>query len=170
MKYEVEGVVESNSRDGKSIKVNGVWYSSFKPIDSAVAWKDEVKFNCEEKEKPSGGDPYRNIKGVVTNLSTGATVDTFKGTTTGATKVPASGGAKAGAPTSAPRINFPIPPTDRDRSIIRRHAVSAATEYLSAFKDITKHTIGDVIDVARTIENYTSGDELTHLLEDNEES
>ena len=58
---KVAGKVESKSRKGNSIKVNGDWYSTFKAEDlSHVEWKDEVEFLYEQKGQ------YKNIKGRVT--------------------------------------------------------------------------------------------------------
>ena len=57
----IAGNVESKSRKGNSIKVDGNWYGCFKSADlDHVEWKDDVKFSYEVK-----GD-YRNIKGPVT--------------------------------------------------------------------------------------------------------
>lgn len=62
----VSGKVESKSRKGNSIKVNGEWYGTFSADELAhVNWKDEVVFNYVTK-----GD-YRNIKGKVRVSSSG---------------------------------------------------------------------------------------------------
>lgn len=56
----IAGRVESKSRKGNSIKLDGQWYGVYSPKDlEHVNWKDEVKFSWEAK-----GD-YRNIKGPV---------------------------------------------------------------------------------------------------------
>jgi hypothetical protein len=65
----IQGKVESKSRKGNSIKVDGEWYGCFSPADlSHVEWKDEVKFSWEAKGE------YKNIKGpvVVTGADSGA--------------------------------------------------------------------------------------------------
>lgn len=147
--YIVEGIIESNSRDNKSIKVDGVWYRSFNPME--CRYKDEVKFKV--KEKPDGkGGVYRNVHGVPEILS---------GTPVGATGEAGSGGTQK-------RVQFPVNPTDRERSIIRRHAFSAAVEYAHThLEDI--QTFEEIVGIARQIENYTSGDELADLLTEGEE-
>ena len=56
----VSGMVESKSRKGNSIKVDGDWYSTFKAEDlNHVNWKDNVVFAFEQKGE------YKNIKGKV---------------------------------------------------------------------------------------------------------
>jgi len=65
----IQGKVESKSRKGNSIKIDGDWYGTFSPADlSHVEWKDEVKFSWEPKGE------YKNIKGpvVVTGADSGA--------------------------------------------------------------------------------------------------
>lgn len=60
----IEGVVQSKSRKGNSIKVNDEWYSCYSPSDLAhVNWKDSVEFKYVMKGE------YRNIKGEVKKLS-----------------------------------------------------------------------------------------------------
>lgn len=64
---KVTGVVESKSRKGNSIKVEGEWYSTYKSADlDHVNWKDTVEFLWEAKGE------YRNIKGKVEKLSGGS--------------------------------------------------------------------------------------------------
>jgi hypothetical protein len=56
----IQGKVESKSRKGNSIKIDGDWYGCFSPADlNHVEWKDEVKFSWEPKGE------YKNIKGPV---------------------------------------------------------------------------------------------------------
>ena len=65
----IQGKVESKSRKGNSIKIDGDWYGCFSPADlNHVEWKDEVKFSWEAKGE------YKNIKGpvVVTGADSGA--------------------------------------------------------------------------------------------------
>ena len=63
----IAGKVESKSRKGNSIKVDGNWYGVFAAADlDHVNWKDDVKFSYEVK-----GD-YRNIKGPVVTTAGGA--------------------------------------------------------------------------------------------------
>lgn len=147
--YEVTGIVETKNRKGNGIKVNGEWYNSFNPL--ACDFKDEVSFRV--KEKPDGkGGAYRNIAGDVKVLS--------------GTVVGGGGGSPSGSGGTAPvRIGFPVAPTDRERSIIRRHAFSSATElFKSKISDGVEVSVSDVVEKAREIENYTSGDEVAHLV------
>lgn len=64
---KVAGKVESMSKKGNSIKVNGEWYSVAPQAAATalkgVAWKDEVEFLYEQKGQ------YKNIKGVVSVIS-----------------------------------------------------------------------------------------------------
>ena len=64
---KIAGKVESMSKKGNSIKVNGEWYSVAPQAAATalkgVAWKDEVEFLYEQKGQ------YKNIKGVVTVVS-----------------------------------------------------------------------------------------------------
>lgn len=56
----IDGMVESKSRKGNSIKVNGEWYSTFNASDlDHVNWKDQVSFDFVSKGK------YKNISGKV---------------------------------------------------------------------------------------------------------
>lgn len=65
---EVMGVVESKSRKGNSIKVDGEWYSTFSAVDLPAEWKDTVSFQWE----PDKSGRYKNIKkGTVKVLSSG---------------------------------------------------------------------------------------------------
>jgi hypothetical protein len=65
-------------------------------------------------------------------------------------------------------VGFPIGTMDRERSIVRRHAVSAATELLSSMAKAgveVQIDVESVIDTARKLEYYTSGDEVKDLIE-----
>ena len=109
-------------------------------------YKDTVKFKVKEKE--SGGRVYKNIEGTIEVLS-GTEVKDEK---TGEKKM----------------VAFPIGSMDKERSIIRRHAVSASTELLSAMAKSGAEVQIDsdsVIDLARKIEYYTSGDDVKELMD-----
>lgn len=76
---KVTGVVESKSRKGNSIKVDGEWYGTFSAADlNNVEWKDSVEFMWDYDKTGK----YKNIKGKVTK-------------TDGATSSPPSGRGKA---------------------------------------------------------------------------
>ena len=64
----LSGKVESKSKKGNSIKVDGEWYSTFSSDDlDHVEWKDDVVFNWELAK-----GKYRNIKGKVRVSGSGA--------------------------------------------------------------------------------------------------
>ena len=143
--YEVEGVLESVSKNQKGFKIEGEWYNSFLPQHDA-RYKDTVKFKVKEKE--SGGRVYKNIEGTIEVLSGTEVTDK----TTGEKKM----------------VGFPIGTMDRERSIVRRHAVSAATELLSSMSKSgveVQIDVESVIETARKLEYYTSGDEVKDLIE-----
>lgn len=78
---KVTGVVESKSRKGNGIKVEGEWYSTFSAADlNHIEWKDSVEFLYEQKGK------YKNIKGKVEKTASGG------GAPSGTRSLPASGG------------------------------------------------------------------------------
>jgi|TARA_R110002020_G_scaffold128247_1_gene287481 hypothetical protein len=143
--YEVEGVLESVSKNQKGFKIDGEWYNSFLAQHDA-RYKDTVKFKVKEKE--SGGRVYKNIEGTIEVLSGTEVTDKA----TGEKKM----------------VGFPIGTMDRERSIVRRHAVSAATELLSSMAKAgveVQIDVESVIDTARKLEYYTSGDEVKDLIE-----
>tara|TARA_R100001530_G_scaffold113802_1_gene80747 strand:+ start:81 stop:527 length:447 start_codon:yes stop_codon:yes gene_type:complete len=143
--YEVEGVLESVSKNQKGFKIEGEWYNSFLPQHDA-RYKDTVKFKVKEKE--SGGRVYKNIEGTIEVLSGTEVTDK------------ATGDKKM--------VGFPIGTMDRERSIVRRHAVSAATELLSSMSKSgveVQIDVESVIETARKLEYYTSGDEVKDLIE-----
>lgn len=146
MSYEITGIVEGERKDRKAIKVDGEWYSVFKPDQlNDCRYKDNVSFLVEEKEKE--GRTFKNIKGEVTVLDGGG-----------------SPVASRTAATAGPvRQAFPVPANDRERSIIRRHAVSAAIEYCTNNEDGLIE-VPHIIELAREIELYTSGDEYKEAL------
>lgn len=64
----VTGTVQSKSRKGNSIQVDGEWYSVFAAADMPAEWKDEVSFNWDYDKSGK----YRNIaKGTVKVLNSG---------------------------------------------------------------------------------------------------
>lgn len=77
MGIQVSGVVESKSKKGNSIKVDGEWYGTFNASDLPAEWKDNVTF--EYNMDKTGR--YRNIvKGSVKVLdSAGASAVTGAG-------------------------------------------------------------------------------------------
>jgi len=64
----VTGTVQSKSRKGNSIQVDGEWYSVYAAADMPADWKDEVSFNWDFDKSGK----YRNIaKGTVKVLNSG---------------------------------------------------------------------------------------------------
>ena len=62
----IKGNVESKSRKGNSIKVEGEWYSVYRSVDlDHVNWKDDVELLWDWDKT----NTYRNIKGTVTVTS-----------------------------------------------------------------------------------------------------
>lgn len=128
----VRGVVEakSNKFDKWSILVDGNWYSS----------KYEIKANKgDEVEFDDGGKKYCQKLKVVSSGSVGAA--------TPFTGKPAPTGGKG---------VFPIPARDGQRSIVRQNAVTNANTLLGNVG--APYTVDDLIEVAREIEAYTTGD------------
>jgi hypothetical protein len=65
-----KGLVESKSRKGNGIKLDGNWYTTFKSSDlDHVNWKDTVEFLWDYDKTST----YRNIKGTVKVTSAGST-------------------------------------------------------------------------------------------------
>ena len=146
---EVNGVVEAKRKDGKAIKVAGVWYSAYTASTLSLINEGEtVTFNYA----PSPDGRFNNIKGKVVGVlvspPTGAFVPPLKD-----------------APKN-PHYQFPISPTDSQRSILRQNALTNARElvtWMHGFDDDTKRKksmeyVDVIIAVARKFEEYTSGD------------
>ena len=146
----ITGVVMEASADGKRIRVDGNWYSSYLPSNvNGAAAGDLVTFSWKESEKvgPSGR-PYLNIVGKVAKMG-GAT------STVGAPALPAA----LPAPSYSPPEEVGKPVLCRDRCIIRQNAMTSAIAlYTAVFRDGNVYHFDNVLDLARKIEAYTSGD------------
>lgn len=142
---EITGVVEAKKKDGKAIKVDGVWHSAYNAAAlSTVNDGDTVTFTST----PSSDGRWNNIRGKV--LVQGAV-------------------AVAGVPIkpeSTSRLHHLPVPLDRDRCIIRQNALTNARELVTNFyrpdiegyiKDFDE-VVAVTISVARQFEEYTSGD------------
>lgn len=105
-----KAVVESVSRDGKKLKIDGHWYSAFS-VDSLSGANagDTVSFSYVEKE--SGGVVYKNIRGKVTIHTSAPT---------------AAGGGKGGGGYS--RSEDP----ETARRICRQNALTNAVNFFNA--------------------------------------
>jgi len=139
----VSGVVGAVRKDSRGLMIDDVWYSSYNAF-SGVARGDTVSFEFVEK------GAFKNIKGAIRKEGSGG------GT------APAAAGA---APKAYSRGGFPIDVKDGQRSIIRQNAVTNAREVLSMamtkdqMEGLGKDDLTDtVINVARRIEAYTTGD------------
>lgn len=158
-------VVQSMSRDGKRIKIDGDWYGAYDPAQAgltSVKYGDTVSFTYTVKD--TGTAVYRNIKGKVTVSGVGSSTSS-SGPYDGA--VP-SGAAPARA-TAPTHYDFPVGPRDRQRSIIRQNSVTNAvnlTAVILGTKDAPSNTdpseiVGlahHVIDIAKVFEAYSTGD------------
>lgn len=157
---QVSGIIEEKTVNGKSIKVNGEWYGAFAaPMIGTYGPGDSVIFSVKDgKINPNTGRPYQNIQGKVNSI--GATP---------ATAASASGSYKP----TVTDIGRPI--LNKDRLILRQNAATTAAkvygdflgnymtvEELSTLKTSIGYSYMDycdaVIELAKRIEAYTSGD------------
>jgi hypothetical protein len=141
--------VVSMRRDRKGFKLeDDSWYSSFTPIDN-VNMGDIVTFNYAKK------GAFNNIKGDI---------------------IVSSGGGGSASPASAPAskapkyVGFPVPTDDKGRAINRQSAVAQAIKSLpliftsAALQKMDADSFSDhVIDLARRLEAYTTGDLDTEI-------
>lgn len=132
----VQGVVERKAQNkyGWGILVDGKWYNS----------KYELKCDKDDTvEFEDGGKNYANRLKVVSSGGGGGTAK------------PSAGGR------TYSRGKFPIEPDDGQISIIRQNALGAAINYMSAANMLAGKPADDlptIIDVARSFEEYTSGE------------
>lgn len=148
----INGVVESVSRTGKQIKVNGEWYGAFAPASlNGAAAGSTVRFTSVK----SKDGQYNNIKGSVTVVGGGA-----------ATPAAGEGSAPRSAAPAASygrsSIAFPLPPLDGQRVIVRQNALGHATKLVV---EAGYHSGEDsnasadlIIELARKFEAYVAGD------------
>ena len=143
----VTGLVESKARNGKSIKVGGVWYSAFKKESlDGIEWKDTVSFMAEQKGE------YNNVKGNVTKISAGeASIGISDENATGNTSSGSKGYRKNGE-----EGGFPLHPLSYERALDRRNAIQCAVAYACATGG---RTTAELLALAREFEAYTTGDE-----------
>lgn len=139
----ISGSVESKSRDGKSIKVAGNWYSCFLPVIIANAnVGDGITFEYTEKPSADGSRIYKNIKGVP-QINGGS----------GNPAAPSASQAVSNSRVEAKKGDIKL---HTQRSIVRSHAVTAAISLCSANKK--EFSVDTVLSIAKQIEAYTSGD------------
>lgn len=144
-------VVNSVSKNGKSLKIDDVWYGAFNASQlNGAAVGDTVDFEYVEKGE------YKNIKGGVVVKSKGSST------------IGTTGNSNGGKTYS--RGTFPIDPLDGQRSIIRQNALTNAVKvYTEAMSPTTtsatkvpKLDLGSVVEplikLARQFEAYTAGD------------
>ena len=147
----ISGSVESKSRDGKSIKVQGNWYSCFLPVIIANAnVGDAITFEYTEKPSADGSRVYKNIKGVPQINSNGG----------GGAATPAHAHSNGGPSVSNNRIEAKQGDVKvhTQRSIVRSHAITAAISIVSANKTEAGFTWEDILNMAKKVESFTSGD------------
>lgn len=126
----VTGVVEAKSKTkyGYGILVTGKWHNS----------KFEIK--CEKGDTVEFDDGGKNYCNKLKVISAG------------------DAGTSAPAARGGPKGSFPIGLFDGQRSIIRQNAVTNANTYVANFLGDQDVSIEDLLDVARQIEAYTTGD------------
>lgn len=143
MSNTISGVVESMSRDRKSVKVDGNWYSNkFKELPEDVQWKGDVVLTV----KP-GTTFWQTAKG-------GG--DMSNGTQTGT-------GSHSEQKMGEVYLS-------RDRAIIRQNALTNAVNFCTSLVDNKEvdWLPEEVIQVAMKFEKYTSGDLDKEILNDME--
>jgi len=135
---KVTGIVEMKSRTGKGIKINDEWYNSRYPLKCEKG--DIVEFD-------DGGDKWCNKLKVVGKDSSPASTRNKPNWSANKAKRCSCG-------------MFPIAEDDGDRTMIRRHAVSAAIDMIEKkpLEEISDDHVETIIYFARKIEAYTSGD------------
>jgi len=135
----VNGTVEAvSTKFGKyGVLVQGNWYST-KP-----EWIDP---------KPQKGDTIEFDSG-----ATGKYLTKCKIVSSGGGAAPSGLSTAGAAGKSFSRGSFPVDPLDGTRSIIRQNAVTNANVYIATNVEGTV-SVDDLIEVAREIEAYTSGD------------
>jgi len=132
----INGTVEakSNKFDKHSILVDGNWYSS----------KFEIKAERGDVVEFDNGGEGKKYCSKLKVVSKGSGAPSGTAMSSGTAKPAYSRGA------------FPVPQLDGSRAIIRQNAVTNANTFLGNAKG--EHTVTDLIDLARKIEAYTSGD------------
>lgn len=138
-----QGIIQAMSGDGKRFKLDdGEWYGCmFESAMCGAKRGDTVEFEYQQVTK--GTRTYNNVRGSVSVLITGAAA----AAPLGAGGVPVATG---------PGPGYLEPQISRQRSIIRQNAVTSAIAYLVAQGE--PFTMEQVMEVARSIEYYTSGD------------
>ena len=139
MAEQMTGVVEEIIA-GKKIKVGGRNYSAFDGAAAGINMLnvgDSVSFSYVEKPGTGkfAGITFKNIQGKVTKMT-----------------APAGG---------APSNTKAMPPSDRERAIIRQNALTNAVNYFTSVHNTYGETdVDDIIQIAMGFEEYTSGDLL----------
>jgi len=163
MSTEVIGIVEEVMNNGKAkgsgLRVGGLKYGVFDPVDQGldkVNEGDNVSFRFIEKD--SGGKwPYKNIQGKITKVAgTVAATPTAEAPTGG--KRWRNNGEEGG---------FPIHQRAYERALDRRNALNAAVDLANSgclddvmVKMKTDEIVAEVIRIAREFEDYTTGGEI----------
>lgn len=143
--------IVSMRRDRKGFKLeDDSWYSSFNAI-SNVSQGDVVSFDYAKK------GAFNNIKGAVTVVG-------------GTASAPATASSKPSGGGNKWKGGFPVPVDDMGRAINRQSAVAQAVNamgHLHTTTNLTKLSNEDyadqVIDIARRLEAYTTGDLDTEI-------
>jgi hypothetical protein len=154
--------VESVSTNGKSINVNGAWFSAFSAaMIGPVSVGDTVTFNFKEGSlNPKTGNPYLNIVGKVENHS--ATAMPTAPYPTPSTRTPVR---------EEPITDIGKPALHNSRLILRQNAGTTAAAILAAYTQYVSVSLtqGHIVldfnmflerwkEAAKFVEDHTSGD------------
>lgn len=152
---QTNAVIKNARKDGCGFELDDGWYSSFNKLSPAPNRGDVVSFDYKEKEV--GGRTYRNIIEKTFSVSGGSS----------STSPPSAGGVKASSTYSGgkPNPGFPIPTTHGNRAINRQSAIAQAVTIMGQTHTETQlHKMKSdayveaVVEIARGIEAYTTGD------------
>lgn len=154
----VEEVINNGKGKGSGLRIGGHKYGVYDPDDAGldtVSVGTTVSLRYKTAEK--GGITYKNVTGKVTTVKDGTAVTAPVATAAGAAS---SGGSRGGFRKNGEEGGFPIHSLAYERALDRRNAIATATALAGAFPAKLK-TVEDVFEVARRIEAYTTGDEIT---------
>lgn len=154
---KVVGTVQAMRRDRKAIQVDGVWYSSYTPINGTVGNGVDVEFDFVTKGS------FNNIKGAIV-VTGGSAAEPAPS----AALVTAAKEYRQNLPEHYQNLNhatlvksFPVPLLHPDRSIIRQNALNHATQVVlsrsSAAGKNADAVADDIIKTAIKFEAYATG-------------
>lgn len=138
---QVVGTVEKAF--DKAIVVSGVRYGAYKPEQLAGAKQgDEVQFDFKENGQ------YKNISGNVRVVNKSAAPKAAPSSGNTSSRSSRANGEEGG---------FPLHEKSYERALDRRNAINAAVAY-AALAKLKPESPGEIVDIAREFEAYTTGD------------